>query len=140
MKRYLQLFFLLTMMPLTLGMGSLNEGSSPDKIPIPEKIYKVTFIDQMDVLTECRNASIDGKTYMEGKIGSGSYTISFDKINHILFHMIDNKLVAALKLTDGSKIELTVNKSAKAFGMTKHGTFQIRLTVLKRMTIEGPVK
>jgi len=140
MKRYLQLFFLVVMMPLILGMGSLNEGSSPDKIPIPEKKYKVTFIDQMDVLTECSNASIDGRTFMEGKIGSGSHAISFDKINHILFHMIDDKLIAALKLTEGSKIELTVNKSAKAFGITSHGTFQIKLIDLKRMIIEGPIK
>jgi len=37
--------------PVILGMGAL--GDSPaNKIPVPDKKFTVTFIDQMDVVTK----------------------------------------------------------------------------------------
>jgi hypothetical protein len=140
MKRYPKVFLILLIMPLVLGMGSFDSVSSPNKIPIPEKKYKASFIDQMDITTECQNVSIEGNTVLEGKIGNGSHAISFDKIHDILFHQIGDRLTGIVKLSDSSTIELSVNKSAKAFGMTKHGTFQIKLIDLKKMTIEGAIK
>jgi hypothetical protein len=127
-------------MPLIIAMGSKTGVTSPEKIPLPDKKYKVILIDQEDVTTECRSASIDGNTFVEGKLGNGSHAISFDKINNILFHLNADKLTAVLRLNDGSHMELVIGKSSKVFGMTKHGTFQIKLMDLKKMTIEGPVK
>ena len=64
-------------------MGSLQGPAPAEKIPIPVKKYNATFVDQMDVITECTHVSIEGATFLEGKRGEGNYTISFDNIDQV---------------------------------------------------------
>lgn len=40
-----------------------------------------------------------------------------------------------MKLRDGSTVQLMLLKNQKAYGQTKYGTFQIKLSDLKKMTI-----
>jgi hypothetical protein len=115
-------------------MGSLR-GGSPDKVPIPEKKFVVTFIDQSDVLTECRDASIEGSTFIEGKRGEGKYTISFDNISSAVFMFNEDKLRSVITMRDGNTAELVLNKDHKAYGLTRYGTYQIKLSDLKKMSI-----
>jgi hypothetical protein len=123
------LFFL----PNPMGMGVI--GDSPtNKIPVPDKKYTVTFIDQMDVVTECSEVSIEGNTFIDGKRGEGTYAIAFDRIRSVLFRMKERELRGAVQLKDGSEIELVLNKDRKAYGKTEFGTFQIKLANLKKMT------
>lgn len=72
----IRILFLLCAIPLLCGMGSLKGDSSPEKIPVPAKKFTVTFIDQADVITQCRDASIEGGTFIEGKRGEGTYAVS----------------------------------------------------------------
>ena len=81
----------------------------------------------MDVATECSEVSIEGTTFLEGKRGEGNYTISFDNIEQISFRMNADRLTGMVKLRDGGTSELTLNKTQKAYGRTKYGTFQIKL-------------
>lgn len=136
MKRYLSLFFFLFFIPIVLGMGSFDSTLSPDKVPMPEKNYEVTFIDQMDISVTCQNASIEGKAFIEGKIGNGNHVIDFDKIKYILFHFKGGKLIALVKLSNNNTVEFEIKKNLNAFGMTKYGTFHIKLIDLKKMLIE----
>jgi hypothetical protein len=123
------LFFI----PILLGMGVI--GDSPtNKIPVPDRKYTVTFIDQMDVVTECSEVSIEGNTFIDGKIGEGTYAIAFDRIRSVLFRMKERELRGAVQLKDGNEIELILNKDRKAYGKTEFGTFQIKLANLKKMT------
>ena len=140
MKTYSEIILILLIIFLTLGMGSFDVGSSPGRIPMPDKKYKATFIDQMDVATDCNNASIEGNTFIEGKMGSGSHTVAFDQIHEILFHRNGDALKGILNLSDGGTMKLTINKDSKAFGTTRHGTFQIKVIDLKKMIIVGAVK
>jgi hypothetical protein len=55
----------------------------------------------------------------------------FDNIDQISFRMKVERLIGMIKLRDGGKL-LTLNKTQKAFGQTKYGTFQIRLSYLKK--------
>jgi hypothetical protein len=135
MKIY-RLFLVIIILPVLLGMGSLKGDSSPDKIPIPAKKFKATIIDQTDIATDCSEISIEGDTFISGKKGEGTYTISFDNINSIMFFLREEKLLAVVKLNDGNSMELTVNKEHKAYGLTKYGTFQIKLTEIKKMLIK----
>jgi len=80
--------------PLLLGMGSLQGSASGREIPIPAKNYRATFVDQMDVITECTHISIEGSTFLEGKRGEGNYTISFDNIDQVLFRLNLERLTA----------------------------------------------
>ncbi len=121
------------MIPIMLGMGVI--GDSPtNKIPVPDKKYTVTFIDQMDFVTECSEVSIEGNTFIDGKRGEGTYAIAFDRIRSVLFRMKERELRGVVQLKDGSEIELVLNKDRKAYGKTEFGTFQIKLASLKKMT------
>jgi len=79
--------------------------------------------------------SIQGKTFMEGKKGEGTYTIPFEKIKSILFTIKNAELKGYIQLKDNTVTELILNKDYKAYGRTKYGTFQIKLVDLKKMTL-----
>jgi hypothetical protein len=125
---------LILTIPLMLAMGS-PQGRNPEKIPIPAKKFMAVFIDQMDVVTECRDASIEGETFLEGRRGSGTNAISFANIQEVSFLLRNESLVGIIKLREGTTFELTLNKNQVAYGNTKYGTFQIKLGDLKKMTL-----
>jgi hypothetical protein len=137
MKKIISMIVLMTV-PFLTGMGSMQGPSSPEKIPIPVKQYHATFVDQMDVMAECKDVSIEGAIYLEGKRGEGNYTISFDNIEQVLFRVNADRLTGIVKLRAGGTTELILNKKHKAYGRTKYGTFQIMLIDLKTMTITAP--
>jgi hypothetical protein len=134
MKKIISMIILATV-PFLSGMGSMQGASSPEKIPVPVKQFQATFIDHTDVATECREVSIEGAIYLEGKRGEGNYTISFDNIEQVLFRGHADRLTGIVKLRSGGTVELTLNKAHKAYGRTAYGTFQIKLIDLKLMTI-----
>jgi hypothetical protein len=135
MKKYIGCFFLLIAIPVLIGMGSLQGPTSPEKIPLPVKKFTAVFVDQMDVATDCSEASIEGTTFLEGKRGEGTYTISFDNIDQISFRLNAEQLTGVVKLRDGGTSELILNKTKRAYGRTKYGTFQIKLSDLKKLVI-----
>jgi hypothetical protein len=135
MKRITLLQFVLAVVPLLMAMGMYSGDASTDKIPIPEKEFTATFVDQMDVAVECRDASIEGKTFVEGKKGEGVYIVDFDRISQVHFRMQENRLYGNILLKDGNSLELILNKERRAYGRAKYGTFQVKLSSLKRMVL-----
>ena len=134
------LLIILCVLPFLLSMGSRSGEISPDKIPVPVKKFTATFIDQLDVITECRDISIEGGTFIAGNRGDGKYTISFENINNIVFRLSEGKMSGLIKLNDGNTIELVLNKDHRAYGLTKYGTFQIKLLDLKKVIMSGSQK
>lgn len=138
MRRLYKFIIPLIFLPLLMGMGSLF-GRPPGKIPEPEKKFTATFIDQMDITVRCTEVSIEGETILEGTHGKGLYTVSFDKINNIVFYLKNGDLIGTAKLKDGSNVNLVLKKDIMAYGRTKYGTFQIKLSDLKKVIIyPGP--
>ena len=137
MKRFLLLAVLIVVAPFLLGMGSLQGPASPEKIPVPVKKYTATVLDQMDVVAQCSDVSIEGETFLEGKRGEGNYTISFDNIAQVLFRLQEGKLIGIVMLRGGESSELTLTKNQKLYGRTRYGTFQITLSDLKKLVIEA---
>jgi hypothetical protein len=135
MRRRFELFVILAALPFLLAMGSLSGGASPEKIPSPERKFTAIFIDQMDTIEECTGVSVEGETFLEGNKGKGRYTISFDKIKSVVFCLKGGKLSGFVELNDGSMIDLILKKDSRAYGKTKYGTFQIKLSNLKKMII-----
>jgi hypothetical protein len=45
------------------------------------------------------------------------------------------QLIGIVKLRDRGTSELTLNKTQKAYGQTKYGTFQIKMADLKKLVI-----
>jgi hypothetical protein len=134
MKRFLLAMAVIIFVPAVMGMGGILGDESPEKIPLPDDKFEAIFIDQMNVVTRCANVSIQGKTFIEGKKGEGTFAIPFENIARILFLMHDGALEGHIVLNDGNKMILTLKKDQKAYGKTKYGTFQIRLADLNKMT------
>mgnify|MGYP001027205467 CR=1 FL=1 len=135
MRRRYELLVILTVLPFLLAMGSLSGGTSPEKIPSPEIKFTAVFIDQMDMIAECTEVSVEGETFLEGKKGKGVYTISFDKIKNVVFCLKGEKLIGSVELNDGGSTDLILKKDSRACGRTKYGTFRIRFSNLKKMII-----
>ncbi len=125
---------LLFIVPLLMAMGGM-QGQSPEKIPVPAKKFLATYIDQTDTVTDCRDASIAGETFLEGRRGNGTSAIPFENIQEVSFLSEGENLYGLIKLRDGSTVKLALNKNQLAYGRTQYGTFQIRLADLKRMTL-----
>lgn len=45
------------------------------------------------------------------------------------------QLIGIVKLSDGGRSELNLNKTQKAYGRTKYGTFQLKMVDLKKLVI-----
>jgi len=124
-------------LPFILGMGSMTGSGTPDKIPVAEKKFNATFIDQMDIITTCTDVSIEGKTYIEGRKGKGVYTIPFEEIESVTFLSKGDELRVLLRLRNESADELILDADRKAYGRTGHGTFQIGLGDIKKMILKN---
>ena len=134
MKRSYKALFILLFLPFLAGMGnSILGGGFADKIPQPDEKFTAIYIDQMGVATKCNGVSIQGKTFIEGKKGEGTYTIPFERIENILFVLKNADLKGRILLKNKNRTELILNKNHKAYGHTKYGTFQIKLINLKKM-------
>lgn len=134
MKRFYMIFIAL-LIPLLMGMGTTNGAGKPGKIPIPAKKFQAVVMDQLDVVTEIHDVSIEGETFLEGKKGEGTFTVTFENLQSIHFLMNEGKLTGQVKLHDGSMVMLVLSKNKKVFGRTSYGTFQISLGDMKKMTV-----
>jgi len=123
-------------LPFILGMGSMTGSGTPDKIPVAEKKFNATFIDEMDIITRCTDVSIEGKTYIEGRKGKGIYTIPFEEIESVTFLSKGDEIRVLVRLRNQNIDELILDADRKAYGRTGHGTFQIRLGDIKRMILK----
>jgi hypothetical protein len=135
MKRNLIFLLMILCLPLMLGMGSQG-GTPADKIPVPAKKFKATFVDQADVATECTDVSIEGSTALQGRMGEGTHTVPFENIQEVVFRQHAEKLYGQVKMRDGSSIELIIGKDKRVYGQTKFSTFQIRINDLKKIIID----
>ncbi|MBN2538447.1 MAG: hypothetical protein JXB09_00195 [Deltaproteobacteria bacterium] len=133
MKRLYLCLLIMLCAPLMLGMGSMTGDNSPDKIPVTEKKFNATFVDQMDVVTTCTDVSIEGKTFIDGVKGKGTYTIPFEEIKSVTFFLKEGELKGFILLKNNNKDELILDKDYKVYGRTHSGTFQIGVSGLKKM-------
>jgi hypothetical protein len=131
MKRLSLVLLLFAVACLLMGMGD----APPGKVPKTDRNFAATYVDQMDVKTECTEVSVDGNTFIEGKRGDGNLAIGFEKIKSILFRMKNNELLGYVTLYDGSETIIMLDKKKKAYGRTPAGAFQINLSDLKKMII-----
>ena len=106
MKRLYMCFLIVLFVPFMLGMGSTTGGDSPDRIPVTEKKFSATFVDQMDVVTRCTDVSIEGKTFIEGVKGKGTYTIPFEEIKSVRFFLKGEELKGFILLENTNRDEL----------------------------------
>ena len=125
MKRLLLVLALPTLLLLT-GMGSLG-GAPEGGVPQTEENIRVRLTDRSGAAVELKQFSLEGKTAVEGKFGSGLMTVFFRNIEKAEFVAAEgDNVTVRLALKGGEKLEVQVLKRRIFYGATSYGAFQIR--------------
>jgi len=126
MKRWLTLLAALPLVALLCGMGSLG-GAPEGGVPQTEENIKVRVTDRQGVATELTRFSLEGKTALEGKIGSGLMTVFFRNIERAEFGAVNGDTVPVkLILKTGETLEIAVRTRRIFYGSTGYGALQLR--------------
>ena len=121
---------------LTLGMGSMGETESV-KGPEPDKNFAATLVDQDDISMELENFSIDGNTYLIGKMGKADLSIDFEKIRSILFVERGGQAMAMVTLSGNKQVEVVVAPDVPCFGTSSFADVRITVRDIKKIVLHG---
>jgi hypothetical protein len=123
-----------------LGMGNMGQPGKPGVIPVPDKEVAVVITDSEGLTLALNQFSINGQTYLAGKLGAGRVTVPFGQIRMITLSSESKGIAAKVELTDHSQMDLFLEKGVTAYGKIKAGTYQILLDHLKKIEIQGIVE
>jgi hypothetical protein len=132
MKRLGLVLIILLICSLSWGMGG-KEQKPLKNLPLPDKLFQVTLIDQEDVSVELTQFSLEGHTMITGKLGDGKIHIPFEKIKTIQFKMEGKELWANLSLMDQGQTKILVENPGQAYGKMNYGNYQIHLKNVKKV-------
>jgi hypothetical protein len=135
MQRILPPIILLATFFLLMGMGGMGGPGEIGKIPTPEKNFNVRVSDREGVQTSLSQFSQEGKVFLFGKRGEATVTVPFEKITQIQFETLEgNDVQAKMSLRGAETAEVKLEKSAKFYGKTDVGTFEIAAKNLKSIS------
>ena len=125
----------------TVGMGNNMGGRDVIDIPEPEKNYAVTLVDQTDVSMDLEKFSLEGQTYIIGKLGLYETSIDFSEIDSVLFILQDDNVKAKVNLKDGKALEIIVDKGKICYGISSFANLRVRIELqdIKKITIHEKV-
>ncbi len=113
----------LLLWPLLVGMG----GRPGPEVPVPDREFTATVIDDQDISTPLAQVSWEGETFFKAERGKGIVTVSFEKVRKIVRigegsnAEVDFKIV----LKDGQMVAVTFDGDVRLFGNTTYGTYRI---------------
>jgi hypothetical protein len=135
MKRFLPTVMVLASFLLLMGMGGMGEFAPADKIPAPEKNFRVRITDRGGIQTALSQFSQEGKVFLAGKWGDAIVTVPFEKISQIQIQPLEGKEAGAkVSLRGLENIEIKLDKQAKFYGKADFGTFQIEAKDVKSIS------
>jgi hypothetical protein len=118
-----------------LGMGKLDQTEKPGEIPVPDKEISVMITDNEGLTLSLSQFSINGQTYLSGKLGAGRVALPLGQIRIISLSVEPKGLAAKVELADQSKMNLFLEKGAMVSGRIKAGTYQVAMDHLKKIEI-----
>ncbi|MCF8068115.1 MAG: hypothetical protein K9L30_05975 [Desulfobacterales bacterium] len=139
MKKGIVFSILFFVFILLTGMAGFDEGGIVEA-PEPEINFTAKLVDQSGMSVELSEISFDGKTCIKGKLGYSELSVSFEKINNISYILNDDQLTATLKLLDGEKIEMTVDKNMAFYGVSSYGDIRIASKDINKIVMQGKVE
>ena len=120
-----------------MGMGKMDQPEKSGEIPVPDKEVSAVITDSEGLTLNLTQFSINGKTYLQGKLGAGSVAVPFSQIRVMAFSSEPKGIAVKVELTDRSQLNLLLEKGLTAYGKIKAGTYQILLEHLKKIEIQG---
>jgi hypothetical protein len=122
---------------LLLGMGQMESTGKPGEIPNPDQEVTAIIMDNEGLTLTLTQFSINGKTYLQGRLGAGRAAIPFSRVRAITLSPEAKDISVKLELTDHTQMNLLLDKGLTAYGKIKAGTYQVLLDRLKRIEIQS---
>ena len=120
-----------------LGMGKLDQPEKPGEIPVPDLEVSVIITDIEGLILNLTQFSINGLTYLPGKLGAGRVALPLSQVRFITLSPESKGITARVELVDRTQMNLYLEKGLMAYGRIKVGTYQILLEHLKKIEIQG---
>ncbi len=140
MKSRLCLFIIIAGAFFLMGMGTLDQAEKPGEIPLPDKEVTAVITDSEGLTLNLSQFSINGKTFLQGRLGAGRVAVPFGQIHFLTLSLEPKGISARVELTDRSTLNLFLEKGLTAYGKIKAGTYQILLDQVKKIEIQGVVE
>lgn len=118
-----------------LGMGKMEQTEKPGEIPLPEQEVSVSTTDNEGLTLNLTQFSINGQTFLSGKLGAGRVAIPLSQIRVIQLSAEPKGTAAKVEMTDRSQLNLFLDKGIMVYGKLKFGTYQISTDHLKKIEI-----
>ncbi len=122
---------------LLMGMGKSGQTGKPGEIPLPDKEVSAVITDSEGLTLNLTQFSINGQTYLQGKLGAGRVAVPFGQIRSMTLSLEPKGIAAKVELIDRSQMSLTLEKGLTAYGKIKALNYQIILDLLKKIEIQG---
>ncbi len=136
-----RIILLLSLVPFLLGLGGGN-GSTEDgaTLPLPQKNFSVTLMDNTGLVTGTSRMTWEGKNYLKGQYGEATITIPFEKIQVVKFLPEDGAnptlIQAQVQLTSGKTYPLSIDRTTKVYAETDFGQLEIFVQDLQQMEFQ----
>ena len=115
----------------------MDQPEKSGEIPVPDKEVSAVITDSEGLTLNLTQFSINGKTYLQGKLGAGLVAVPFGQIRVMVLSAEPKGIAAKVELNDRSQMNLLLEKGLTAYGKIKAGTYQILLDHLKKIEIQG---
>jgi len=137
MKSWFSLVCIILSAFFLLGMGKLDQTEKPGEIPVPDKEIAAVVNDTEGQALNLTQFSINGQTYLTGKLGAGQAAIPLSQIRVVSLSVEPKGMAAKVELADRSQINLQLERGTVVYGKIKYGTYQVSLEHLKKIEILG---
>ena len=122
---------------LVIAMGKLDPSGNPDEIPLPDKEITVILTDLEGLTLSLTQFSLDGRTFLSGRLGAGKVAIPFNQIRVITFFQEGKTLGARVDLADHTQMNMQLEKGILSYGRLRAGTYQIPIEKIKKIEIQA---
>ena len=120
-----------------MGMGKMDQPEKSGEIPVPDKEVSAVINDSEGLTLNLTQFSINGKTFLQGKLGAGLVAVPFSQIRVMTLSSEPKGITVKVELNDRSQLNLLLEKGLTAYGKIKAGSYQILLDQIKKIEIQG---
>lgn len=140
--RNLKRRFLLTVLAvsfalLIMAMGKMDLPGNTEEIPLPDKEISVILTDIEGLSLSLTQFSLDGRTFLAGRLGAGKVAIPFHQIRVITFFQEGKTLGARVDLTDQTQMTIHLEKGMLSYGRLRAGTYQVPIEKISKIEIRA---
>jgi hypothetical protein len=137
MKSRLCLVIIFVAALFLMGMGKMDQSEKSGEIPVPDKEVSAVINDSEGLTLNLTQFSINGKTFLQGKLGAGLVAVPFSQIRVMTLASEPKGITVKVELNDRSQLNLILEKGLTAYGKIRAGTYQVLLDQIKKIEIQG---